>query len=428
MLTLALCLESQRADTPLQMSVDSKNLFTDRPEVTSFYEPLRDRVFRLFWSAAIVSITVVWMHEMGTAWFMRELTGADPLMVSLIQAASSLPVMLLSLPMGTLGDLWGRRRFLLATHCWLIGNMLVFWAVTVNGSMTPSLLVFLTALLGVGKAMLMPGLAAVIPELVSRRALPLGIGLYSMANNGARVVGPALAGLLLLVAGIAVVYASTIVLLFISLLLLLGWRRPEQSVSPAGGYVAELRAGLVYCVGEKQFRTVIGRVFVFFICAAAVHALLPVIVGNPALFGISWGAYGIGAVSGAVLFPYFSRSLSLQRQLSLGVLTHAIGLGLLALTSDDFVRLPVMLFMGMCWFGVMSTAQVGVQAILPGALRARGMGVFTMVVMAGVGLGAPLWGFVAKVSTPMTAILSAMVLSLLALAATYRLGRPSKGP
>ena len=410
------------------MSVDSKNFFTDRPEVTSFYEPLRDRVFRLFWSAAVVSITVVWMHEMGTAWFMRELTGADPLMVSLIQAASSLPVVLLSLPMGTLGDLWGRRRFLLATHFWLIGNMLVFWGVTVNGSMTPTLLVLLTVLLGVGKAMLMPGLAAVIPELVSRQKLPLGIGLYSMANNGARVIGPALAGLLLLVAGIAAVYATTVFLLLISLLLLLGWQKPEESIRSGGGYVAELHAGLVYCAQEKQFRTVIARVFVFFVCAAAVHALLPVIVTNPALFGISWGAYGVGAISGAVLFPYFSRSLSLQRQLSLGILAHAIGLGLLALTPNDVARLPVMLFMGMCWFGVMSTAQVGVQGVLHETFRARGMGVFTMVVMAGVGLGAPLWGLVAKAYMPMTAILAAMVLSLSALAATYRVGGQADKP
>ena len=390
-----------------------------RPEVSSFYEPLRDGVFRLFWGAAVVAITVVWMHDTGTAWFMRDLTNADPFMVSLVHAAASLPVMLLSLPMGTLGDLLDRRRFLLVTHFWLLIVLVLFWIVAVRGLMTPWMLVVLTALLGVGKAMLLPGLAAVIPELVSRKDLPLGVGLYSMANNSARIVGPALAGALLVAIGIASVYALSVLLLFVSFTLLLKWRRPARAVQRSTGYLAQLRAGLVHCIHDGQFRLVVARVLVFFLCAASVHALLPVLVEDPGLFGLAWGAYGIGALTGAVLFPHLSRKLNIHRQLSFGIFGHAVGLGLLALAASDFARLPLMLLMGVFWFQVMSTAQVGAQMALPESLRARGMGAFTMVVMAGVGLGAPLWGIVAKLYTPATAIFAAMSLSLLALTVTH---------
>jgi MFS family permease len=391
----------------------------ERPEVSSYYEPLRNGVFRLFWAVAVLAITVVWMHDTGTAWFMRDLTNADPFMVSLIQAAASLPVMLLSLPMGTLGDLLDRRRFLLAAHLWMLIVLVLFWIVAARGLMTPWTLVLLTAFLGVGKAMLLPGLAAVIPELVSQRDLSLGVGLYSMVNNSARIVGPALAGALLVAIGIASVYALSVLLLFVSFALLLKWHRPARAVKRSAGYLAELHAGLIHCSHDRQFRLVVGRVLVFFLCAASVHALLPVLVDDPGLFGLAWGAYGVGALSGAVLFPHLSRNMSIHRQLSFGIFGHAIGLGLLALIASDLARLPLMLVMGMFWFQVMSTAQVGAQMALPESLRARGMGAFTMVVMAGVGLGAPLWGIIAKLYAPATAIFAAMLLSLLALTVTH---------
>lgn len=403
------------------MNVDSKDgsWHGERPEVSSFYEPLRDRVFRLFWCAAVVAITVVWLHEMGTAWFMRELTNADPFLVSLVQAAASLPVVLLSLPMGTLGDLLDRRRFLLVAHLWLLIVLVLFWIATARGLMTPWTLVLLTALLGVGKAMLLPGLAAVIPELVSRSDLPLGVGLYSMANNTARIVGPALAGALLVFFGILSVYGLSVLLVLLSFLLLLKWRRPARATKRSSGYLSELHAGLSHCIRDRQFRFVITRVLVFFVCAASVHALLPVLVNDPGFFGLSWGAYGVGAIGGAVLFPHLSHNMSIKSQLSFGILGHAVGLGLLAIVTSDLVRLPVILLMGMFWFQVMSTAQVGAQMALPEALRARGMGAFTMVVMAGVGLGAPLWGMVAKLYSPAVGIVAAMTLSLLALATTH---------
>jgi MFS family permease len=405
------------------MSAESDTVASqgERAAVSSFYEPLRDGAFRLFWCAAVVSITVIWMHDLGTVWFMRELTNADPFMVSLIQAAASLPVMLLSLPMGTLGDLWDRRRFLLTAHLWLLIVTVVFLIVALRGAATPWRLVTLTALMGIGKAMLLPGLAAVIPQLVSRRDLPLGVGLYSMANNLGRIVGPAIAGVIIVASGVAAVYTSSIVLLLVSLVLLLIWRPPARAPQRKTGYLEELHAGLVYCVSDRQFRSAMGRLVIFFACAASVHALLPVLVNDPTVFGISWGAYGVGAVTGAVLFPRFSQQGSAHHQLSLGIFAHAIGLGLLASVTQDWLRVPVMLFMGLCWFGVMSTAQVSVQMVLPEQLRARGMGAFTVMVMAGVGLGAPLWGFVAKIYSPSTSIFLAMALSLLGLAITRHL-------
>ena len=405
-------LDAMRAENPSLQS-------DPRPRASGFYAPLRDRTFRLFWSAAMIGLTSIWVLDVGTAWFMRELTNADPIMVSLIQAAASLPVMLLSLPMGTVGDMWDRRRFLIAAHLWALLVVAIVLLLTLTGRITPHWLVALTALLGVAKAMLLPGLSAVIPELVSRKELSLGVGLYSMANNTARIVGPALGGAIIVAFGLAALYGSAALLIVISLSLLLIWRRPARRAPPSRGFLTELHAGVVHCVQDHDYRNVMRRVFVFFCCAGSVHALLPILVDDPGWFGLTWGAYGVGAVSGAVVFPYLSRAVVLHRQLAIGIFIHAVFLGLLSIVSGNLPRLMVLFVLGMGWFQVMSVAQVSAQMVLPERLRSRGMGAFAMVVMAGVGLGAPVWGFVAKFYGAPLSLGIAMVISLVALAMTY---------
>lgn len=393
----------------------------ESPSIASFYGPLKQPVFRWFWIAAVISMISMWMHDVANAWFMRDLTDADPFLVSLIQAATSLPVVLFSLAMGTLSDMWDRRRFLLAAQTWSLLTLTIMWIITLSGAMTPGLLIVLTAALGVGKAMLLPGLSAVIPELLTRKELPLGVGLHGMANNAARVVGPALAGGMLMVMGVAAVYASNLLLTVVSLVLLATWRRPRRAPNRNQGFLTEFRAGLSHCAGDREYRVILSRVLLFFVAASSVHALLPVLVQQAASFGLSWGAYGIGAISGAVLYPYMSRALRPPDHLTVGILCHAVCLGCLVLAPTDLLRLPILLVLGVFWFQCMCAAQVGIQEALPDTMRARGMGVFTMIAMACFGLGAPLWGLVAKATSPPTSILCATALSLLALAATYRL-------
>ena len=390
-----------------------------------FYAPLREPTFALIWTAIVVSLTATWMHEVGSAWFMRELSAGDPFMVSLVQAAMFLPIMLLSVPMGTLGDMRDRRRFLLFAHVWLTLILGLLWVFTVRDAMTPDLLIGLTIALGIGKAMTLPGFAALIPSLVSARNLPLGVGLYGMAHNGARVVGPALAGLMLAAVGVAATFGASWLMMVVALSLLLAWRRtPAPAQADHLGFAAELRAGLRFGVRDPGYRLVVSRVIVFFLCAASLHALLPVLVDNAAVFGLAWGLYGAGALAGAALFPMFARRLNPGQQLSAGILAHAVILAGVALLDTVALRLALLLLLGVAWFQVMSSAQLAVQRVLPERLRARGMGLFTSVVMAGFGLGAPVWGLLARWTTPELGVLSAAALSAAALGFTHRYGMP----
>lgn len=394
---------------------------TSNARAETFYDPLRCSRFRTVWLAAVVCLSGSWMHDVGSSWFMRELSGSDPFMVSLIQSALSLPIMLLSLPMGTLGDLVDRRRFLLAAHVWLVLILLLLAFLTAADRVTPGLLVLLTAALGIGKAMTLPGFAAVVPELVRPEKLHLGVGLYSMANNGARILGPAAAGLLLAVAGAAPVYAVSVVMVLISFSLLLRWQRPPRPPGKRGAFLSELRSGIAYAFKDDAYRRVIMRIIVFFLCVASVHALLPLLVSDPTWFGFAWGAYGLGAISAAMLFPRFANVADSGRQLTFAIAVHAVLLGLLAMTDADWAKVVLLFLLGSCWFLAISSAQLAAQRILPEALRARGMGIFTTVVMAGFGLGAPLWGLLARETTATFTLAIAAAISLLALTLTRRL-------
>ncbi len=397
-----------------------------KPEnAAAFYAPLREPAFALVWCAIFLSLTSTWMHEVGSAWFMRELADGDPFMVSLVQSAMFLPIMLLSAPMGTLGDLLDRRRFLMLAHGWLILVLGLLWFVTVSGRMTPAILIALSIALGMGKAMTLPGFAAVIPSLVSAKNLPLGVGLYSMANNAARIIGPALAGAMLAAAGVAFTYAASLVLLGLSLVLLVAWRAPNTGgAQRSAGFFTELGAGLSFSVRDPAYRLIVTRVITFFLCAASLHALLPVLVDSATVFGLAWGVYGAGALLGATLFPLISRRLSPGAQLSTGILLHALLLGGVAMVEFVPLRMTLLLLLGSAWFQVMASAQVAVQRSLPERLRARGMGIFTSVIMAGFGLGAPLWGLLARWTTPELGLLMAAALSIVALLFTHRLGVP----
>jgi len=395
------------------------------PPSPPFYTPLRDPKFAIFWCAAFGSLVATWMHEIGSAWFMREMTQADPFMVSLVQAAMFLPVMLLSYPLGTVGDLMDRRRFLAVAHAGLVVVVAMLWFAAEWQVMTPAILLGLSVALGVGKAITLTGFAAMVPSLVSRTHLPLGVGLFSMANNAARILAPAAAGFMLVFSGVSLVYGISLLMLVIAMLLLVPKTTPLTQLRPPGSFRSELKAGLVFAYRDVAFRRIIARVAVFFLCASSLHALLPVMVPNASTYGIAWGVYGAGALLGAMIFPLVSHRMQSATQLTSGILAHALLIAGLATAGATVLQIPLLLLLGIAWFQVMAGAQVAAQLALPEALRARGMGLFTGVMMAGFGFGAPAWGLLASWTTPHISILCSGLVSVAALALTHRLQVPA---
>ena len=173
---------------------------------TSTWAPLRSPVYRALWIAQLVSNLGTWMQTVGAQWMLV----GDPraaILVPLVQTATTLPVMLLALPSGVLADLIDRRRLLIATQGAMAAGVGLLATLTGAGLTTPAVLLTLLFVIGCGQALTAPAWQAIQPDLVPAEQIPAAAALGSMSINGARAIGPAIAGVLVSLSGPTLVFA-----------------------------------------------------------------------------------------------------------------------------------------------------------------------------------------------------------------------------
>ncbi|MEU7572503.1 MFS transporter [Micromonospora sp. NPDC049240] len=374
---------------------------TDVTDVTdrqpSAWAPLRSAAFRSLWLAVLASNIGTWMQTVGAQWLLVDAPGAATL-VSLVQTASMLPVLMLALPAGALADTFDRRRLLIAVQCFLAAVGVLLTVLTAAGRMPPALLLTLTFGLGVGQALTLPAWQAVIPELVPRSQLVSASALGSISVNLARSVGPAVAGVLVAQAGVAVVFAVNAVSFAIFAVTLVRWRpaRREQDAVPER-FTAALRAGGRYVRHSPVVRRILLRAALFVVPGSALWALLPLVASRrlglgAGGYGVLLGALGVGAVAGALVLPRVRRVLSSNHLLLLAGLLYAVVLATLALVPVPAVAVVALVPAGLAWMTVLSSVNAAMQLFLPGWVRARGLSVYQMVFAGGQALGAVAWG------------------------------------
>ncbi|WP_199512047.1 MFS transporter [Nucisporomicrobium flavum] len=371
---------------------------TTAPQST--WAPLRIGVFRVLWLAVLGSQLGTWMQTVGAQWLLVDEPNAGTL-VSLVQTAGTLPVLLLALPGGVLADSLDRRRLLIWVQLFQVGVGVALTALTLAGVMTPPLLLTLTFALGCGMALTNPAYQAVIPELVPRSQIPEAAALGSIGMNLARSVGPALAGLLVAHVGVAAVFGINAVSFLVFAVALFLWhRRPPEDAGLPEPFVAALRAGGRYVRHSPVMRRLLLRVSVFIVPAVALWALLPLVASRrlgmgAGGYGLLLGALGVGAVLGALVLPRIRSALSANGMLAAAGLTYAVVLAILALVRVPAVAVVVLVPAGAAWMAVLSSLNAEVQLFLPRWVRARGLGTYQTVFFGGQAIGAVLWGLVA---------------------------------
>src|SRR5450432_4751056 len=151
----------------------------------SAWSPLKNALFRSLWIATIVSNIGTWMQDVGAGWLMTSLS-ASPSMVALVEAADSIPLMLLALPAGAIADIVDRRRLLIFIQVYLMVVAGMLAILTLLGLTTAWVLLGFVFALGVGSAMMMPAWSAIVPDLVRTDELSSAIALNSIAINVSR--------------------------------------------------------------------------------------------------------------------------------------------------------------------------------------------------------------------------------------------------
>jgi MFS family permease len=368
---------------------------------SSPWAPLGQRAFRWLWLGMFICYIGVWMQTVGAQWLLVDAPNAATL-VSLIQAAMTMPVMLLALPGGVLADSFDRRWLLFTVQVYFFVVATLLTVLTAAGLMPPALLLALTFALAIGAAVQLPTWQAMIPELVPRTQLRAASRLDMVAVNLGRSVGPALAGLVIAAFSVPVVFGlNAFSVIFLALALLLWRRRPTESQDRRERFVPALRAGGRYVWHEPIVRRILLRVVLFVAPGMVLWALLPLIASQrlglgAAGYGALFGALGAGAIVAALALGRVRDRLSTNGLLIAAGIVYTAALATIVLVSNFLAALPILLFAGLAWTAVISTLIAELQLFLPVWVRARGIAIYLVTFTGSMTVGALIWGLVAE--------------------------------
>ncbi|MBW8765883.1 MAG: MFS transporter [Geodermatophilales bacterium] len=307
-----------------------------RGAVPSAWAPLRRTWFRALWTAQFVANTGTWAQTVGAQWLMGDL-GGSALQIALVQTAATLPVFVLVIPAGALGDVVDRRRLLLIAQTLMLLSAAALAAATAAHAVTPNRLLILTAVLAVGQALAAPCFQAIQPELVARDELPQAALLNGANANVARAVGPAVGGLLIAAAGPAAAFALNSVSFLGVLAVLYRWPRPPTvrvlGAEPIG---QAIRAGMRYVRSAPAFGSLLARSALFMISASGLWALLPAVARGPLHLGANGyggllAAVGLGALIGTAVLPPLRASWGAGRLVTGATLLYAAAVAVVGL-------------------------------------------------------------------------------------------------
>jgi MFS family permease len=381
------------------------------------WAPLRFPIFRALFIAQMASNIGTLMQSVGSAWLMGDL-GASPVLIALVPTASMLPVLLVGVPGGALADIVDRRRLLIAGQMWMLVCAAVLAAMSFADIVTPASLLALTFGLGAGSALTFPAFQAIQPELVPPREFRQALALGSMTFNVGRAIGPAIGGFVVAVGGPGWVFLLNSISFLAIVGVLVWWRRPEaESSMPAETFSGAMRAGLRYAAHSPAFRGVLNRTALFAIPAAALQALLPIVVRDrlglsSGGYGVLLGCFGVGAAGGAVIRPRLDERFHHDQLVFLSSIAAAASLVVAGTSRMPWAIGLALLVGGLSWATALTSVSVSAFSALPEWVRARGMGLYMLVLAGGNALGSAAWGAIAEVSLTGAFLIAAAILML----------------
>jgi MFS family permease len=388
----------------------------EAPQVSAL-APFRSPIFRAVWVASLIANFGGLIQSVGASWMMISLAqSAD--MVALVQASVTLPIMLLSLVAGAIADNFDRRKVMLGAQTFMLVVSALLSVCAWTGVITPWLLLLFTFLIGCGGAFNAPAWQASVRDMVPRAELPGAVALNSMGFNLARSVGPAIGGVIVAAAGAAAAFAVNAFSYTALITVLARWRSPVAAqLLPRETLGIAVAAGVRYVAMSPAIRIVLVRSAAFGIGASAVMALMPLvakvlIAGGPLTYGLLLGAFGVGAVAGAISTARLRQVLSTEAIVRCGSIGFAFSAAIAAISTNLFATMAVLFLAGAGWVLTLSTFNVAVQMSAPRWVVARALSLYQMAAFGGLAAGSWLWGNVAARAGVGEALLFASVVLL----------------
>ena len=366
-------------------------------------------------SAQFVSNVGSWMQTVGAQELMLTLTTSATL-VALIQTAAGLPVVLLAVPAGAIGDLVDRRRLLIASQSFMLLAAVALAVLALAGLVTPWVLLALIFAVGVGQTLTSPTWQTLQPELVAPEDRTQAIALGAVNMNLSRAVGPALGGALYAASSAAALFFVNAVSFVPVIGAVARWRgraRPASAAAPEH-VVEAIRAGARYVAASPALRVILLRAGLFMFFASSIWALLPLVahtrlhLGSGG-YGLLLGGVGIGAVAGAAALPRLRGRVTAGALMTAGTLVFAGVTLALAYVRVSALAALALVIGGVAWILVLSTLNSQYQSTLPGWAKARGMSYYLVIFQGGGALGSAAFGVIAQNAGLTTALLVAAI-------------------
>ncbi|HEX3090488.1 MAG TPA: MFS transporter, partial [Ilumatobacteraceae bacterium] len=379
------------------------------------WSPLKYPVFRALFIAQLASNIGTLMQNVGSAWLMGDL-GASAFLIALVPTASMLPVLIVGLPGGALADIFDRRRLLIGGQLWMLACAALLAVLTFADVVTPASLLALTFGLGLGSALTFPAFQAIQPDLVPPSEFRQAFALGTFTFNVGRAIGPAIGGLVVALAGPAWVFLLNAVSFLAIVAVLVWWRRPPKSNDmPAETFSGAMRAGLRYAVHAPSLQAVLIRTALFTFPAAALQALLPVVARSrlhltSGGYGVLLGCFGIGAAGAAVIRPRLDERFHHDQLLLGSSVALAAALVVEGTIQTRWAIGLAMLVGGLAWATALTSTGVSAFAALPEWVRARGMGLYMLVLSGSVAFGSAAWGALAESTLTGAHVIAAVAL------------------
>jgi MFS family permease len=366
------------------------------------------RDFRLLWGGALVSNIGTWLQAVAQGWLVLQLTNSA-FLLGLVNAVGSLPVMTLSLYGGVLADHMDRRLLLLVSQLGLMVFTLAMALLTAMHAITVGWLLLLVGLVGVGSALSSPAWQSFVGDLVPAGALLNAIALNSAQFNVARVIGPALAGTLIALVGIAGCFTLNGLSFLAVVVALLLMHRPARVQAPRRiSAWSSLIEGVRYVAGHAEARAITLLATVHTIFGMPFLMLMPVFArdvyhGSAGDLGTLLAAMGLGAVAGC-LFTARLGSVPRKGLLILGTeVAFSLALLVFALASTRPLALVTLALVGFWMVSFFAIANTALQILSHEEMRGRVMAIWT-VASWGISPVGSLWagGLAARLGAPMT--------------------------
>ena len=411
---------AQTAPVPADISGEPRRVPTGGVSWRNTFSAFKHRNYRLYFTGQLVSLIGTWMTNTAQGWLVYQLTGSKALL-GIVAAAGTAPMLVFSPLGGWMADRFPKRSVLIGTQISMMLLSFVMALLVWTKWIQPWHIIVLASFGGVAMAFDMPARQSFVVEIASREDLMNAISLNSAMFNGARIVGPAVAGFLMAQVGIALCFFIDGVSFIAVLAGLIAMRLPPHRVrAAAGGAIAQSLEGFRYVWNHVRVRTIMSLFAIVGVFGWSYSVLMPAFaqdvlhLGSQG-YGFLLGASGVGALIGALTTATFGSRVSVRTLAFGGVWLFAVMILIFSFNRDLTIA---MLCLAGAGFGMMlffSTSNTTVQTIVPDEMRGRVMGIWSLIFGGMIPFGSLEAGVVAHyVGTPATLAIGAVVCAMAA--------------